>query len=301
MKIGIIGLGHLGRSLLQGLLCAGTATDDIAAYNRTASVCDAVREKYGIDASDDPGYVAETSDVIFFVTKGAALDELAERIPLKAYEGKTVVSFMAGVRPEKLEAACPGAEIVVAMPTVSIADCTGIIAHTKAPEPVSRLLERLGYSFETTYDGAVRSAAYAASGLGFAADLLSSYIKAGRDIGFNEDECAKITDILFTTALRRGDFDTIVTEVATKGGATERGVMRMDSVGVPEAVSDAVRLAYEKWLDPQNAENTKISPMLPHRGYLFLSGHIRRQGSLSPFCLMMSLLGVPSRPKVPRI
>ena len=246
MKIGIIGLGHLGRSLLQGLLCSGIAPDEITAYNRTASVCDAVCEKFGIDATGDPGYVVETSDVIFFVTKGAALEELSESIPSKAYAGKTVVSFMAGIRPEKLESACPGAEIVVAMPTVSIADCTGIIAHTKAPENVSQLFKRLGYSFETTYDGAVRSAAYAASGLGFAAYLLSAYMKAGRDLGFREDECAKITDILFTTALRRGDFDTIVTEVATKGGATERGVMRMDNVGVPGAVSDAVRLAYEK-------------------------------------------------------
>jgi hypothetical protein len=153
MKIGIIGLGHLGRSLLQGLLCSGIAPDEITAYNRTASVCDAVCEKFGIDATGDPGYVVETSDVIFFVTKGAALEELSESIPSKAYAGKTVVSFMAGIRPEKLESACPGAEIVVAMPTVSIADCTGIIAHTKAPENVSQLFKRLGYSFETTAAG----------------------------------------------------------------------------------------------------------------------------------------------------
>jgi len=246
MKIGIIGLGHLGRSLLQGLLRSGAAPEDIVAYNRTASVCASAREKYGVDASGDPGYAVEASDVIFFVTKGAAMDELSELIPPAAYRGKTVVSFMAGVRPERLAELCPGAEIVVAMPTVTIAECAGIIAHTKAPAPVERLLSGLGYAFETSYDGAVRSAAFAASGLGFAAYLLSAYKKAGGDLGFSEDECARITENIFSAALRRGDFDTIVTEVATKGGATERGVNHMDETGVPASISDAVRLAYEK-------------------------------------------------------
>jgi pyrroline-5-carboxylate reductase len=39
-----------------------------------------------------------------------------------------------------------------------------------------------------------------------------------------------------------------VRAVATKGGATEQGVLHMDAPGVPRAVSDAVRKAYERML-----------------------------------------------------
>ena len=246
MKIGIIGLGNLGRSLCSGLVRSGVSPEDIIAYNRTASVCESARERFGIDASGDLCRTVASSDVVFLVVKGYVYEELAERIPAGAYDGKTVVSFMAGVAPERLEVLCPGAEIVVAMPTVSIADCTGIIAYTRAPAPVSELLQDLGYSFETSYDGVVKAAAYAACGLGFAAYLLGAYEDAGRSLGFSADDCAKITDMLFSTALKRGDFGKIVSEVATKGGATERGVLHMDETGVPQAVSEAVRLAYEK-------------------------------------------------------
>ena len=246
MKIGIIGLGNLGRSLCEGLLRSGVAPEDIIAYNRTASVCEAAREKYGIDASDGLCRVIAEADAVFLVVKGYVFEELAKRIPDGAYAGKTVVSFMAGVAPKRLETLCPGGEIVVAMPTISIADCTGIIAYTKAPEPVEKLLRGLGYAFETDYDGVVKAAAYAACGLGFAAYLLGAYEKAGTELGFSDTECAKITDMLFTTALRRGDFSAIVSEVATKGGATERGVLHMDEKRVPEEIARAVRLAYEK-------------------------------------------------------
>ena len=246
MKIGIIGLGNLGRSLCSGLVRSGVSPDDIIAYNRTASVCEAVHEKFGIDASGDLCRTVASSDVVFLVVKGYVYEELSERIPSEAYSGKTVISFMAGVAPERLEVLCPGAEIVVAMPTVSIADCTGIVAYTRAPAPVAKLLQGLGYSFETSYDGVVKAAAYAACGLGFAAYLLGAYEDAGRSLGFSADDCSKITGMLFSTALKRGDFGKIVSEVATKGGATERGVCHMDETGVPQAVADAVRLAYEK-------------------------------------------------------
>ena len=246
MRIGIIGLGNLGRSLCSGLVRSGVSPEDIIAYNRTASVCEAANKQFGIDASGDLCRTVNSSDIVFLVVKGYVYDELAERIPSGAYAGKTVVSFMAGVAPSHLEELCPGAEIVIAMPTVSIADCTGIVAYTRAPAPVAGLLDGLGYSFETTYDGVVKAAAYAACGLGFAAYLLGAYEDAGRSLGLSDNECAKITGMLFSTALKRGDYETIVSEVATKGGATERGVLHMDETGVPQAVSDAVRLAYEK-------------------------------------------------------
>jgi len=246
MKLGIIGLGNLGRSLCEGLLLSGISPDDILVYNRTSSVCEAAREKYNVDASDELKRVVADSDVIFLVVKGYVYEELHLRLPDGAYRGKTVVSFMAGVSPEHLSELCTGAEIVVAIPTISIASCNGIMAHTPAPAPVAELLGKLGYAFEAPYDGVVKAAAYAACGLGFAAYLLDSYIQAGKALGFSDEECGKITEILFTTALGRGDYKTIVSEVATKGGATERGVRHMDECAVPASVADAVRLAYEK-------------------------------------------------------
>lgn len=246
MKLGIIGLGNLGRSLFEGLLLSGTPVEDILIYNRTESVCENAKERYKVDASNNLVRVVESSEIVFLVVKGYVYEELSSRIPEKAYWGKSVVSFMAGVTPERLAELCPGARITVAIPTISIATCNGIIAHTKTSAEVSGLLSKLGYSFEANYEGVVKSAAYAACGLGFAAYLLDSYISAGRDLGFSPDECSRITEILFRTAINRGDFSQIVTEVATKGGATEQGVIHMNECNLPAVVSDAVRLAYDK-------------------------------------------------------
>ncbi|MBR2831557.1 MAG: NAD(P)-binding domain-containing protein [Oscillospiraceae bacterium] len=245
MKISILGLGHLGGALLRGLLKAGCSAEDVTVYDRSPARFSGLE---GVHAVCDAAEAVRASDVCFIVLKSAGFFELAPSLSGETGDGRVFVSFMAGVTLEALREALPGAAVVRAMPSIAIESCEGITAYTKAPEPVAELLGRLGYAFETEPENIEKVMAFASCGIGFAAYLLEAFRGAGLAMGFSEEECGRITAQTFKNALDRGHYAETVRAVATKGGATEQGVLHMDGAGVPGAVSAAVRKAYERML-----------------------------------------------------
>ena len=245
MKISILGLGHLGGALLRGLLKAGTAAEDVTVYDRSPARFDGLE---GVRTTCDAEEAVLASDVCFIVLKSAGFFELAPSLSPEAREGRVFVSFMAGVTPEALKDALPGAEVVRAMPSIAIESCEGITAYTKAPEAVAELLGSLGYAFETAPENIEKVMAFASCGIGFAAYLMEAFRGAGLSMGFSEEECGRITAQTFKNALDRGRYAETVRAVATKGGATEQGVLAMDAADVPGAVRAAVQKAYERML-----------------------------------------------------
>ncbi len=245
MKIGIIGFGNLGRSLAEGLVKSGTPADGIC-------VCDAFQDalkqarSYGFDVTDDVNAAAARADVIFLTIKSYVFEELAPTIDTTLLKGKTVVSFMAGVSFEKIFAGIGEIELVRGMPSLAIAACDGVVAYTKAPEPVAALFQKLGYAFEVAPDEIEKVMAFSSCGLGFAAYLIDAFAAAGEKLSFDRDTAARIAGQTFRNAVDRGDYKNTVKAVATKGGATEQGVLHMDASGVYGIVAEAVQKAYDR-------------------------------------------------------
>lgn len=249
MNIGVIGFGNLGRSLTEGLIRSEVISpSDIHVYNRTASVCAHAAEKYGVHACSDVNRVLADSDIIFLVVKGYALADLAPAIDRTLLSGKTVVSFMAGMDFAATKALIGEVNLVRAMPSLAIAVCDGVIGYTPAPDAVKNILEHLGYAFEVAPENIEKVTAFSACGLGFAAYLIDAFASAGMKLGFSAEESAKIASQTFKNAIDRGDYTNTVKAVATKGGATEQGVLHMDGQHVYDIVAEAVNAAYEKML-----------------------------------------------------
>ena len=249
MKIGIIGFGNLGRALASGLIKSGSADRD------NIYVCDASPdavalakgEGFGVRASDDVNFVVANSDVLFVVVKSYVFDKLVEIIDMDALSGKTVVSFMAGVRIEDMHSLVGNnVNVVVAMPSVAIAACDGIIGYTSAPAEVADIFRKLGYAIETAPEDIVKMMAFASCGLGFAAYLIDAFASAGLSMGFSHEECAQIAETTFRNAVERGaPFRDTVSAVATKGGITEKGIFHMDDCGVYGIITQAMKKAYD--------------------------------------------------------
>jgi pyrroline-5-carboxylate reductase len=247
MKIGIIGFGNLGHALAEGLIrSALIEPGDINIYNRTATVCQNATAKYGVFACSDVNQILAGSDIIFLVVKGYALADMAPSIDRALLTGKTVVSFMAGMDFAATQALIGKVNLVRAMPSLSIATCDGVIGYTAAPETVKNILEHLGYAFEVAPEDIEKVTAFSACGLGFAAYLIDAFASAGIQLGFSPEESTKIASQTFKNAIDRGDYKNTVRAVATKGGATEQGVLHMDSQRVYDIVANAVQAAYDK-------------------------------------------------------
>ena len=247
MKIGIIGYGNLGRSLMDGIIKAAISSgDDIAVCDSAQGARDSAEKTYGVSVSPDVNFVIARSDVIFLTVKSYVFEELSKEIDRSLLHGKTIVSFMAGVPIEQIENLIGHVELVRGMPSLAISVCDGVIGYTKAPEHVAAIFHKLGYAFEVAPLDIEKVMAYSSCGLGFAAYLLDAYVAAGKQLGFSEEDCIRITGQTFQNAIDRGSYGDTVRAVATKGGATEQGVLHMEASNVRQAISDAVTKAYDK-------------------------------------------------------
>ena len=248
MKFGIIGFGNLGRALASGLLKSGCAgAGDIYVCDKS-SEARAVAESglFGVSAYEDAGTAIAASDAVFLTVKANVFDELAPTIDRRALQGKTIVSFMAGVPFEHIYSLLGEVALVRAMPSLAIASCEGVIGYTSAPPEISDVFGKLGFAFETEPENIEKVMAFSSCGLGFAAYLIDAFAAAGGEMGFSPETSAQIAAMTFKNAVDRGRFRETVAAVATPGVATEQGVLHMDECGIYGVVARAVRKAYER-------------------------------------------------------
>lgn len=247
MNIGIIGFGNLGHSLAEGLIKSGTASGkEICVCDKSPEVRELASGKYGLTVTDDINTAIGHSEVIFLVVKSYVFEELAPTVDRALLAGKTVVSFMAGVQFETIYSLIGKVDLVRGMPSLAIAVCDGVVAYTAAPKPVAELFHKLGFAFEVAPDQVEKIMAFSSCGLGFAAYLIDAFAAAGETMGFEPETCAKIAGQTFKNAIDRGDYKNTVKAVATKGGATEQGVLHMDAANVYGIMSEAVQKAYDR-------------------------------------------------------
>ena len=249
MTIGIVGFGNLGRALASGLINSGCIPKGgLYICETSQDACESAKAApYHAKVFGDINTVVGSSDVVFLVIKSRVFEELAPTISKDALSGKTVVSFMAGVSiPQIRELIGSTGDIVRAMPSLGISDCSGVIGHTSAPAAVADIFGKLGYAFEVTPEDIEKVMAFSACGLGFAAYLIDAFASAGASMGFSKETSGRIAALTFKNAVERGDFRKTVTSVATKGGATEQGVLHMDECKVYHIVEQAVRKAYAR-------------------------------------------------------
>ena len=249
MKIGIIGFGNLGRALASGLIKSG--------HGGALYVCETAQDKrdaargapFHAHVSEDVNFVIENSDILFLVVKSYVFEEMVGLIDKNALIGKTVVSFMAGVTLEDLHALVGKATSVVAIPSLAISECDGVIGYTKAPAEVTDIFNKLGHAIETAPEDIAKVMAFASCGLGFAAYLIDAFAAAGQTMGFCPEDCGRIAALTFKSAVERGaPFRDTVKAVATPGGITEQGLLYFDECGVYDIVAQAMRKAYERVL-----------------------------------------------------
>jgi pyrroline-5-carboxylate reductase len=247
MKIGIIGFGNLGHSLAEGLIKSGVASgNDICVCDKSTEARERAAKQYGLAVTDNVNGAIGLSKVVFLTVKSYVFEELAPTIDRNLLKGKTVVSFMAGVPFEKIYAQIGQVNLVRGMPSLAIAVCDGVVAYTKAPKEVADIFHKLGYAFEVAPEDIEKVMAFSSCGLGFAAYLIDAFAAAGEKLGFAPDVCARIAGQTFKNAIDRGDYKNTVKAVATKGGATEQGVLHMDAGDTYGIIAGAVQKAYDR-------------------------------------------------------
>ncbi|WP_310602652.1 pyrroline-5-carboxylate reductase family protein [Anaerosporobacter sp.] len=247
MKIGIVGFGHLGKALAKGLVKSGVVEErEIYVLAKSQRTKDIALKQYAATVVEDINEMLEQVEIIFWVIKGSQLPEVYSRLDRKMND-IVHISFMAGVTIEMIKNCLGNATILRAMPNIAIENADGIIGYTKTDSKmVVDILNKLGYAFEIEEKDIEKVTAFSACGLGFAAYILNAFQKTGMELGFSEEISEHIVAKTFSNAITMSNYEVTADSVATKGGATEQGILCFEDNNLNEIIKKAIYKAYDK-------------------------------------------------------
>jgi pyrroline-5-carboxylate reductase len=232
MRIGLIGAGNMASALARGLGVPVIVSDVV--HEKAAGLA----QETGGEAVASNAEVADRSDVLVLCHKPAHLDEVAEQVGGAA---KVVVTILAAVPTSEIEARYPDVPVYRFIPNIPAEVGRGVLCYaagSRAGEgPEQQILELFGRAglVIPLEDEALLEPAMALMSCGpaFLALIAESFVDAGVHHGLDRDDAAHmIAETMAGTAeyLKAHDLDTeaLRVRVATPGGVTERGLMRLE-------------------------------------------------------------------------
>jgi pyrroline-5-carboxylate reductase len=215
----------------------------------------ALAAELGGEAVGSNADLAERADAVVLCHKPQQLDEVSAEASGKA---SVVISILAAVTTERLEAAYPGVPVYRFIPNIPAEVGRGVLCYTPgsraADGPEREILElfgRAGTVIRLDDEPLIEPAmALMSCGPAFMALVAESFADAGQAHGLAAEEAVRMTvETMAGTAayLAAHGYDTeaLRARVATPGGATERGLIRLEERGLRDVCRAAVDAVVE--------------------------------------------------------
>jgi pyrroline-5-carboxylate reductase len=254
-KVGVIGAGKIGSSLVQRLSASGDFHLTISDIH--TEQLERFAEGYGVRATPSNKEAAGESDLIIVAVKpwdvGTILDEIS---PALEGEEKAVVSVAAGVPISAIAARLPErAAVLRVMPNVCTAVGLGsaVVAANEPGEAhlpvVMDIFRHVGEVMELPERLFDAATALHGSGPAYVALFADTLVQAGVREGIPRDIARRLVNgTLGGTAvlLKERAAHQIRDEVMTPGGTTAAAFVAMEKAGFVAAIYDGVEAATEQ-------------------------------------------------------
>ncbi|MGH7245636.1 MAG: pyrroline-5-carboxylate reductase family protein, partial [Candidatus Levyibacteriota bacterium] len=255
-RIAILGAGHIGTALLQGLLSTDKANKEyIIATDPNAEHLKNLQETFGIITTTNNREAVEKADIIILAVKPmiaqSVITEIADRL-----KSKILISFALGVRLATLAgfAKNTSQKIVRVMPNMPIAMQQGAIGFL-ANEYVSQdelkqlmtFFSQLGKMFVTkTEEEFIFFSLIPGCGPALVSYFLQTFVDGAKAFGLSQENSQEIARQVFSGTLRYLQFMKIspkelMEKVATKGGVTEKILSSMEEKNISKNFLESVQ------------------------------------------------------------
>jgi len=255
-RIAIIGSGHIGSALAEGLTRSG-----IRAHQITVSGPSVLRnsrlQKLGVQMTHDNVTAVRSAHWIFLAVKPATVSEVLKEIAL-AVKGKVVVSLCAGVKVTTLKKYANHSRIARIMPNIPIATNKGVIGYfssdlaKKEKKQLWSLLSGTGVIIEVKSERDLNIITILSGcGPGIVAFLISTLAKNGKMLGLSEKTANLLALETFNGTLAYLTYanispEKLIKSVATKGGATEAILTDFAKSGFVKDFARAIGTGYAR-------------------------------------------------------
>jgi len=266
IKLGMVGGGVMGEALLSRLITQQLyRPDDVLVSDPQAHRREFLVQKYGVKVTSDNREAAAASDVLFLAIKPQVFERVAadlaegdgERRPAGA-PLPVVISILAGVSLNKLEAAFGGQPVIRAMPNTPATVGAGItaIAPGKAVtashmEQATAIFQAVGQVVEVPEYLMDAVTGLSGSGPAYVAIMIEALADGGVAAGLPRAIASQLalSTVLGTAQLLQESQmhpAQLKDQVTSPGGTTIAGITQLERAGFRSALIEAVQAAKER-------------------------------------------------------
>lgn len=240
MKIGFIGAGNMAEAIINGIISTGTfSNSNIFVSDIFAERLDYMQQSYGIKTLQDNNELVKSCDTIVLAVKPQSVDIALESISGCIDKSQLFISIVAGIPVMRFTDTFGNIPVIRVMPnTPSLVGCgaAGLYANKKAKnmlETAMNIFSAIGEAvIVKTEDNIDAVTALSGSGPAYYFLLMEEMIKAGIELGLDEQTAKKLTlqtalgaAKLATNADKNGESpEQLRKKVTSPGGTTEAAI-----------------------------------------------------------------------------
>ncbi len=258
-RIAIIGGGHMGSSILSGLLDGGKKADQLLLIDPNEPKREAYRKR-GVTTLPSPDARLEAADLVLFAVKPQATDTMVAGLREYLREQQLVVSIIAGISSESL-ASLIGRRtpIVRCMPNVPVlhrAGITGLYANPQVSEEQRALAEDIlsvvGDTEWFSDEGLIDTVtAISGSGPAYFFYLMEIMQREATQLGMSQDAAYRLVAATAWGAAQMvrnsdTDFSRLRRMVTSPKGTTEAAIITFDHSGSREAIANGIHQSWQR-------------------------------------------------------
>lgn len=250
-KLAIVGLGKMGKSILEGILSANLYKKNEIILGlhdeQKAKVC----QDAGFNATSDINFIYENAEIILIAIKPQGFKESFKDAKNFDFNGKCVISIMAGIKIATIEEYFKNASIFRAMPNTPALIRSGVstICYNFAniyENIVKEIFDSIGNGYFITEDLMDASLPLNGSMPAYLYLFAKDFIENGINNGIDPETAKKLTvqSIIASAKMileSEDDIDTLINNVCSKGGTTIAGLNELYDNGF----EDAIKKCYE--------------------------------------------------------
>lgn len=257
-KIGFIGCGKMAGAIIKGIL-SSEGDYSVIGSEISEEFAKASAQRLGIKVITDNKELAKISDIIFIAVKPNQAIGVLEEIKEFITSEKLVVSICAGVTLTKIQNILENAKVIRIMPNTPalvklgmFGVCGGKNASSEDINFIENLLSGIGKCITVEERQMDIVTAISGSGPAFFYQVIEDMARAGEKLGL---EYEKSLILAAQTALgsaqmifNRGEIpvQTLIDNVATKGGCTFVGIQEMKNKNSSDLFSSVIEKTTKK-------------------------------------------------------
>ena len=259
-NIGFIGCGKMASAIISGIFTSyNKDLYNVLGSEITEEIAKSASKKLGIEILTDNKKLAKKSDIIFIATKPSNVIDVLNEIKEELTADKLIISIAAGVRTSKIETIITKNRIIRIMPnTPALVElgmfgiCKGSKAKKEDVELIISFLSSLGKCIEVEENQMDIVTAISGSGPAFFYQVIEDMARAGEKLGLDYE---KSLTLATQTALGSAQMifhrdnipvQTLIDNVATKGGCTFVGITEMKKFNSTEFFYNVIQKTTQK-------------------------------------------------------